>query len=152
VNTTQASPETRSEVPIGGHAADGDTGDQQPDHQQEHLMPFTLQGRPRHRRSSDPAALQKIGPKPVATSLDTEQAHGNVPGEGFLDVHTLTDQTASPNELSHSATPSTPKWADQPMSAAATPDELDRRIDEAGFDSFPASDPPSWWAGPTTTT
>lgn len=25
--------------------------------------------------------------------------------------------------------------------------DLDRAVDDAGADSFPASDPPSWWAG-----
>ena len=25
---------------------------------------------------------------------------------------------------------------------------LDERVDESGEDSFPASDPPSWWSGP----
>jgi hypothetical protein len=33
------------------------------------------------------------------------------------------------------------------MTSAPARDELDRRVDDAGIQSFPVSDAPGWWAG-----
>jgi hypothetical protein len=36
----------------------------------------------------------------------------------------------------------------RPMSKPAEPPPVRDRVDESNKESFPASDPPSWWAGP----